>query len=200
MILLIDNYDSFTHNLAQLAGEEAELQILRNDHPSLMALAAQADGIIISPGPGTPEEAGLSVDVVQRFHKEKPILGICLGHQAIGVALGETVQQAKQIYHGKASQVQQQGDPSSSRLFAGLPKEFTVIRYHSLVVKQPLMGEHLSVTAYSQEDGEIMAVEHERYPVFGLQFHPESIGTEAGGLMLQNFIQLCGGKRNEGTL
>ncbi|MBL1228315.1 aminodeoxychorismate/anthranilate synthase component II [Enterococcus sp. BWB1-3] len=193
MILLIDNYDSFTYNLVQLAGQSAEIKILRNDHPTLMEEAALADGIIISPGPGTPEEAGESVAVIQHFYKEKPILGICLGHQAIGFAFGETIQQAQEIYHGKASIVNQEG----GQLFRGLSDSFEVIRYHSLVIKQQMVSEAFEITAYSEEDGEIMGIEHRKYPVFGLQFHPESIGTKEGSLMVQKFIQLCGGNENE---
>ena len=190
MILLIDNYDSFTYNLAQLAGSAVEINIIRNDDSRLMEIAEEAEGIIVSPGPGTPEETGQTIPIIQKFYKKKPILGICLGHQAIGYAFGETVRRATHIYHGKSSMISQ----NEGSLFKGLPKQFKVIRYHSLVIDQKLVSEEFKVTAYSDEDQEIMGIEHKEYPLFGIQFHPESIGTKDGSTMLQNFIQLCGGK------
>ncbi|MGC6769322.1 anthranilate synthase component II [Enterococcus sp. LJL51] len=193
MILLIDNYDSFTHNLAQLAGQFADICILRNDAPELLRKAEEADGIIISPGPGKPEETGQVFSIIERFYKEKPILGICLGHQAIGAVFGGQVQQANRIYHGKASTVRQ----TAGYLFQQLPAAFEVIRYHSLVIKQQSVPEGFCITGYSEEDNEVMGVEHKKYPVFGLQFHPESIGTADGASMIQRFIQLCGGEKYE---
>lgn len=193
MILLIDNYDSFTYNLAQLAGQTADLLIVRNDDPSLSMYAEQAEGIIISPGPGTPKDTGEVLTVIRRFYKEKPILGICLGHQAIGFAFGETIAQAEQIYHGKSSVIRQ----NNGRLFQGLNETFSVIRYHSLVIDSASALKDFKVAARSEEDQEIMAIEHKVYPVFGIQFHPESIGTSEGAVMIHNFIQLCGGKDNE---
>lgn len=196
MILLIDNYDSFTYNLAQLAGEAAELMIVRNDSPILMAYAEEAEGIIISPGPGTPQEIKPVLQVIQRFYKEKPILGICLGHQAIGFTFGETVKQAEHIYHGKASTVRRE----QGRLFAGVSERFSVIRYHSLIIDKSSDLTDFQVVARSEEDQEIMAIEHKHYPLFGIQFHPESIGTTEGAVMIANFIQLCGGEKNERTI
>lgn len=193
MILLIDNYDSFTYNLAQMITPSVELTVVRNDIPTLMDYAAQAEGIIISPGPGTPEEIGEVLDVIRRFYKEKPILGICLGHQAIGSVFGERVRQAEQIYHGKTSTIRQK----EGRLFKGLAETFPVIRYHSLVIDRNAALPDFHVTATSEEDQEIMAIEHKRYPLFGIQFHPESIGTTTGAVMVENFIQLCGGENNE---
>lgn len=193
MILLIDNYDSFTYNLAQMVTPSVELTVVRNDIPTLMEYAARAKGIIISPGPGTPDEIRDVLDVIRRFYKEKPILGICLGHQAIGSVFGESVRQAEQIYHGKTSMIRQK----EGRLFKGLAETFPVIRYHSLVIDRNAVLPDFRVTATSEEDQEIMAIEHKRYPLFGIQFHPESIGTTAGPIMIENFIQLCGGENNE---
>ncbi|MBL1226765.1 anthranilate synthase component II [Enterococcus sp. BWR-S5] len=193
MILLIDNYDSFTYNLVQLAGSGAELKVVRNDSPTLAEDAEAATGIIISPGPGTPQEIGQVLQLIQRFYKGKPILGICLGHQAIGAAFGETVKQAERIYHGKASIVRRE----NGRLFAGVSDTFSVIRYHSLVIDKSSDLNDFRVVARSEEDQEIMAIEHKHYPLFGIQFHPESIGTKEGTVMLANFIQLCGGEKNE---
>jgi anthranilate synthase/aminodeoxychorismate synthase-like glutamine amidotransferase len=193
MILLIDNYDSFTYNLVQLAGDKTELMIVRNDSPTLMAYAEKAEGIIISPGPGTPQEIEPVLQVIQRFYKEKPILGICLGHQAIGAAFGETVRQAQQVYHGKTSTIRKE----NGRLFAGVSECFSVIRYHSLVIDRTAKLSDFRVVAWSEEDQEIMAIEHRHYPLFGIQFHPESIGTKEGPVMLANFIQLCGGEKHE---
>ncbi|WP_086348625.1 anthranilate synthase component II [Candidatus Enterococcus clewellii] len=193
MILLIDNYDSFTYNLAQLVGESVELIVVRNDVSELMDLASEANGIIISPGPGTPQEVDSVLQVIRRFYKEKPILGICLGHQAIGHAFGETIQQAEQIYHGKSSMVRQK----KGRLFNGIDESFPVIRYHSLVIDRDAELTDFHVVAQSEEDQEIMAIEHNNYPLFGIQFHPESIGTAVGEKIIKNFIQCCGGKINE---
>lgn len=175
MILLVDNYDSFTYNLVQLL--PGEIQILRNDDPTLFAVAAQAAAIILSPGPGRPAEAGLMELLIKKFYRKKPILGICLGHQAIGEVFGGRVISAPAIMHGKQSTLAG-GD---GRL---------VMRYHSLIVDDQTLTKDLQVTARVNEC--IMAFRHKRYPVFGLQFHPESIGTENGKQYIQNFLQEAG--------
>lgn len=193
MILLIDNYDSFTHNLAQSISDEQEMMILRNDDPQLMKEAEKAAAIIISPGPGTPAETGFTKEIIQRFYKEKPILGICLGHQTIGELFGGTVTLASEIRHGKSSMIQQK----NSRLFEDLPLEFPVMRYHSLVVDKATIPKEFIITATALDDGEVMAIEHQEYPLFGIQFHPESIGTPDGLAMMQKFIQLMEGKAYE---
>lgn len=193
MILLIDNYDSFTHNLAQLISDEQEMLILRNDDPQLIVEAEKAAAIIISPGPGTPAETGFTKEIIQRFYKEKAILGICLGHQTIGELFGGTVTSASEIRHGKASMVQQK----NSRLFEDLPLEFPVMRYHSLVVDKATIPAEFIVTAAAMDDGEVMAIEHQEYPLFGIQFHPESIGTPDGLAMMQKFIQVMEEKAYE---
>lgn len=193
MILLIDNYDSFTYNLAQSISDEQEMMILRNDDPQLMKEAEKAAAIIISPGPGTPAETGFTKEIIQRFYKEKPILGICLGHQTIGELFGGTVTLASEIRHGKSSMIQQK----NSRLFEDLPLEFPVMRYHSLVVDKATIPKEFIITATALDDGEVMAIEHQEYPLFGIQFHPESIGTPDGLAMMQKFIQLMEGKAYE---
>lgn len=193
MILLIDNYDSFTHNLAQSISDEQEMLILRNDDPQLMKEAEKAAAIIISPGPGTPAETGFTKEIIQRFYKEKAILGICLGHQTIGELFGGTVTSASEIRHGKVSMIQQK----NSRLFEDLPLEFPVMRYHSLVVDKATIPAEFIVTATAMDDGEVMAIEHQEYPLFGIQFHPESIGTPDGLAMMQKFIQVMEEKAYE---
>lgn len=193
MILLIDNYDSFTHNLAQSISDKQEMLILRNDDPQLMKEAEKAAAIIISPGPGTPAETGYTKEIIQRFYKEKPILGICLGHQTIGELFGGTVTLASEIRHGKSSMIQQK----NSRLFADLPLEFPVMRYHSLVVDKATIPKEFIITATALDDGEVMAIEHQEYPLFGIQFHPESIGTPDGLAMMQKFIQVMEEKAHE---
>ncbi|MHC5227970.1 anthranilate synthase component II [Enterococcus sp. LJL99] len=193
MILLIDNYDSFTHNLAQSISDEQEMLILRNDDPQIIAEAEKAAAIIISPGPGTPAETGFTKKIIQRFYKEKPILGICLGHQTIGELFGGTVTSASEIRHGKASMIQQK----NSRLFEDLPLEFPVMRYHSLVVDKTTIPDDFNITATALDDGEVMAIEHQEYPLFGIQFHPESIGTPDGLAMMQKFIQVMEEKAYE---
>ena len=193
MILLIDNYDSFTHNLAQSISDKQEMLILRNDDPQLMKEAEKAAAIIISPGPGTPAETGYTKEIIQRFYKEKPILGICLGHQTIGELFGGTVILASEIRHGKSSMIQQK----NSRLFADLPLDFPVMRYHSLVVDKATIPKEFIITATALDDGEVMAIEHQEYPLFGIQFHPESIGTPDGLAMMQKFIQVMEEKAHE---
>ncbi|USK71499.1 anthranilate synthase component II [Peribacillus asahii] len=189
MILLIDNYDSFTYNLYQYLGEvEQEILVKRNDEITIAEIEVlQPTAIVISPGPGRPEEAGVSIDVIQAFYKKIPILGICLGHQAIGAAFGANVIGAKNIMHGKTSVIKSTG----TDLFAKQEVEFPVMRYHSLVVERASLPEELEVTATSLDDGEIMALKHQSYPLYGLQFHPESIGTKTGKELLHEFYKIA---------
>lgn len=186
MILLIDNYDSFTYNLVQLVGQiEPDLRVIRNDELTVDQIRAlQPTHIILSPGPGRPEDAGVTIQVVQELGPSIPILGVCLGHQAICTAYGGHVGYAKQLMHGKSSQVATTGD---SRLFLDLPDTFQVARYHSLAAEEATLPPTLKVTART-EDGEVMAVEHTEYPVCGVQFHPESILTPLGPVILRNFL------------
>ncbi|EOL50491.1 anthranilate synthase component II [Enterococcus caccae] len=187
MILLIDNYDSFTHNLAQLIGEEQEVVIVRNDSDAIFQLAEQAAAIVISPGPGTPAETGYVKEVIQQFYQQKPLLGICLGHQTIGEVFGAQVIIAKKIRHGKQSVITTHKD---SKLFKERDFDPSVMRYHSLVIDPKTIPEGFLITATATDDQEIMAIEHQDYPIFGLQFHPESIGTPSGAAIIKNFIQL----------
>ena len=187
MLLLLDNYDSFTHNLAQYFGElGAELCIKRNDEISLDEIATLApDHICISPGPCTPREAGISNAVILRFGERVPILGVCLGHQCIGEAYGGKVIRAPRLMHGKASSIQHDG----TMLFAGVPTPFEAGRYHSLIVERESVPATLRITAETAE-GEIMGLRHESFPVYGVQFHPESILTSNGRRILANFLTL----------
>ncbi|MTD40167.1 aminodeoxychorismate/anthranilate synthase component II [Erwinia sp. CPCC 100877] len=187
MILLIDNYDSFTYNLAQLLEQTHEVKVHRNDDSIVFQVAEQADAIVLSPGPGTPKETGYVPQIIQQFYQEKPILGICLGHQTIGAAFGSNVIQAKNIRHGKQSTIT---IDSTSRLLKNIPQKTLVMRYHSLVLQEQELSTAFTITARADDDQEIMAIEHRSYPLFGLQFHPESIGTQNGAAMLQNFIEL----------
>jgi anthranilate synthase component 2 len=188
MILLIDNYDSFSYNLYQMIGElDPEIRVIRNDEMTVEEIRALApDRIILSPGPGRPEDAGIIIDVVKELGGEIPILGVCLGHQAISAAFGATVTYAKQLMHGKQSVVT--ADPDAL-LFRGLPEKFPVARYHSLAADPATLPEELKVTAKT-EDGEVMAVQHVSRPIYGVQFHPESILTPDGRKMLANFLGL----------
>jgi anthranilate synthase/aminodeoxychorismate synthase-like glutamine amidotransferase len=185
MILVVDNYDSFTYNLVQYLGElGAELRVVRNDAVDADGVAALApERIVISPGPGTPDDAGVSLDLIRRFGERIPILGVCLGHQAIGQAFGATVARAKTQMHGKTSDIRHDG----RGVFAGLSNPFTATRYHSLVILPDTVPADLEVTARA-EDGEIMGVRHRRWPVEGVQFHPESILTVEGKRLLGNFL------------
>jgi anthranilate synthase/aminodeoxychorismate synthase-like glutamine amidotransferase len=189
MILLIDNYDSFTYNLVQFVGElGAEPLTRRNDAIELAEVRALAPrGIIISPGPGRPEDAGVSIALVREFTDSIPILGVCLGHQAIGAAFGGSVELAPAPIHGKTESVAHDGD----ELFSGVRNPFAAGRYHSLVVGRATMPAPLRVIA-STGDGLVMAVRHRERPVFGVQFHPESILTEDGRVLLRNFLSICG--------
>ncbi|WP_018663845.1 anthranilate synthase component II [Heyndrickxia acidiproducens] len=186
MILLLDNYDSFTYNLYQYICELGrEVKVVRNDRITVEEIETLApEAIILSPGPGIPEDAGISVEVVRRLYRKIPILGVCLGHQAIGCAFGAKIVKAKEIKHGKTSMVEHNG----SGVFAGQPAPVKVMRYHSLVLDKNSIPQELEVMARSLDDGEIMAVKHKSAPCYGIQFHPESIGTETGKQMLENFL------------
>jgi anthranilate synthase component 2 len=192
-VLLIDNYDSFTYNLLQyLAALGAEVVVRRNDAVDVAAaLALGPDALVISPGPGRPEDAGVSVDLVRALGPSTPTLGVCLGHQAIAVAYGGEVVLAPEARHGKTSPVSHDG---SDPLFAGIPSPFVATRYHSLCVRRDGLPAELRVTA-TAEDGVIMALRHARHPVAGVQFHPESILTEVGGRILANFLAAASARR-----
>lgn len=189
MILLIDNYDSFVHNLARYLVElGAETEVVRNDALTVAQIAARRpQAIVISPGPCTPLEAGVSLEVVRQLGPTIPLLGVCLGHQAIAMALGGRVIRAPEPVHGRTSPVQHASTP----LFAGLPNPFRATRYHSLLVERDTLPAELIPTAQT-DDGLIMAVEHAAWPVYGVQFHPESILTEGGHQLLANFLHLAG--------
>jgi len=186
VVLLIDNYDSFTFNLAQYLGElGAPPLVKRNDEMSLDEIAALKPGhIVISPGPGRPEDAGISVELIRRFGPETPVLGVCLGHQGIGIAFGGQVVRASQLMHGKVSSIQHDG----RGVFRGVSQPFTAGRYHSLVVAEPL-PDVLEIAART-DDGTIMGVRHRTFPVHGVQFHPESVLTGEGKQILRNFLGL----------
>lgn len=185
MILVIDNYDSFTYNLVQYLGELGEeVVVRRNDEIDLEGITALSpDHILISPGPCTPNEAGITLEVIERFKGEIPIFGVCLGHQAIGQAFGGKVIRAERLMHGKTSPIHHQGES----VFAGLPSPFTATRYHSLIVERETLPDCLEITAETVE-GEIMGLRHKQYAVEGVQFHPESIITDHGHQMLRNFL------------
>ena len=186
MILLIDNYDSFSYNLFQLVGEiEPDVKVIRNDEMTVDEIRKQNPGrIILSPGPGRPEDAGVIMEVVKTIH-DIPILGVCLGHQAICAAFGAAVTYAKELMHGKQSEVKFDAD---CLLFKGCPETAPVARYHSLAADAGTIPECLKITAVTT-DGQVMAVQHKTYPIYGVQFHPESIMTPDGKQMLQNFLK-----------
>ncbi|TQK04685.1 aminodeoxychorismate/anthranilate synthase component II [Herbaspirillum sp. SJZ107] len=186
MLLMIDNYDSFTYNIVQYFGELGEnVHTVRNDEISLEQIAdLNPDRICVSPGPKSPKDAGVSVDVLKEFAGKKPILGVCLGHQAIGEAFGGKIIRAKQVMHGKTSKIAHTGEG----VFKGLPSPFTVIRYHSLAIERASLPACLEVTAWT-DDGEIMGVRHKEFDIEGVQFHPESILSEHGHAMLKNFLE-----------
>ena len=191
MIFVIDNYDSFTWNLVQYLGElGVSPEVRRNDELSVEEIEAlRPEAVVISPGPCTPTEAGVSVEVIRRLGPNTPILGVCLGHQSIGAAYGSRVVRARRLMHGKVSRISHQG----ADLFAGLPSPFTVARYHSLVIEPEGLPEELEVIAWTAEEGfedEIQAVRHREHPVYGVQFHPESIASEHGHAILRNFLDL----------
>jgi len=189
-VLMVDNYDSFTFNIVQYLGElGAEVTVVRNDEITVDELqrrfdAGQIDRLVISPGPCSPAEAGISVPAIRHFAGKLPILGVCLGHQSIGAAFGGTIVRARELMHGKTSQITttQQG------VFADLPRQFTVNRYHSLAIRRDDCPADLEITAWT-DDGEIMGVRHKTLPIQGVQFHPESILTEHGHAMLRNFLE-----------
>ena len=187
MILVIDNYDSFTYNLVQYLGELGqELQVWRNDKITLEEIEELApERIVISPGPCTPSEAGISIDVVNHFSGKLPILGVCLGHQSIGQAFGGLVVRAERLMHGKTSMIEHDG----LSIYGGVPSPFEATRYHSLVVERSTLPDCLEISAETRE-GEIMGLRHKEYPVEGVQFHPESILTSEGKNILSNFLTL----------
>ncbi len=187
MLLLIDNYDSFTYNLFQYFSELGEqVIVLRNDKISLDEIdKMRPQRIVISPGPSSPVNAGISNDVIRHFGPRLPLLGVCLGHQCIGYSFGGTIRQAKKIMHGKSSFIHH----NNQGLFAGLTNPFSAIRYHSLIVEQDTLPECFEVTAWT-DDGTIMGLSHRTYPVVGIQFHPESFMTQDGKKILQNFLSL----------
>ncbi|MGG4345038.1 aminodeoxychorismate/anthranilate synthase component II [Paenibacillus lautus] len=192
MILVIDNYDSFTYNLVQYLGELGEeVKVYRNDEIDIAGIEALApDHILISPGPCTPNEAGISLDVISHFKGVIPIFGVCLGHQAIGQAFGGNVIRAERLMHGKTSAIQHTG----GSVFEGLPVPFTATRYHSLIVEKETLPDELEITAWTEE-GEIMGLRHKQYPIEGVQFHPESIITDHGHQMLRNFLKRTAGAK-----
>ncbi len=186
MILVIDNYDSFTYNLVQYLGEMGlDIKVFRNDELSTAdILKMKPDHILLSPGPCTPKEAGVSVDVIKEIGGKIPILGVCLGHQSIGYAYGGDIVRAKKLMHGKTSRISHDG----KGVFKDMPNPFRATRYHSLVIKRETLPDCLTVTAES-EDGEIMGVRHKTLDVEGVQFHPESVLTESGRVLLRNFVK-----------
>ena len=189
-LLMVDNYDSFTYNIVQYFGElGAQVEVFRNDEITVADIqarlnAGQLDRLVISPGPCSPAEAGISVAAIQHFAGKLPILGVCLGHQAIGAAFGGTIVRAQQLMHGKTSVI----TTTQKGVFAGLPEKFTVNRYHSLAIERATCPEVLEVPAWT-DDGEIMGVRHQTLAIEGVQFHPESILTEHGHAMLRNFLE-----------
>jgi anthranilate synthase component 2 len=192
MLFVLDNYDSFTYNLVQYFGElGAEPVVYRNDAITVeQVLALKPAAAVISPGPKTPSDAGICVPLVRALAGKIPVLGVCLGHQAIAEAFGGKVVRAMRLMHGKTCEVEHEED----ELFEGVPTPFTAMRYHSLVAERSSLPEDLVITAWSKDQprkSEIMGVKHRRYPIYGVQFHPESIGTEPGKRMLQNFLRIA---------
>jgi anthranilate synthase/aminodeoxychorismate synthase-like glutamine amidotransferase len=189
MVSMIDNYDSFTYNLVQYVAQlGVDVRVFRNDQIGLDEIGEMApDAIFLSPGPCSPKEAGITVEVIRAFHRKLPILGVCLGHQAIGYAFGGLVVRAERIMHGKTSPILNDG----KTIFRGLPNPFVAGRYHSLIVEKKSIPDCLMVTAQTEE-GEVMGIRHRQYPVEGIQFHPESILTPAGKRILRNFLEING--------
>jgi anthranilate synthase component 2 len=190
MILMIDNYDSFTYNIVQYCNElGADLKVVRNDELSVEEIKEiNPEKIIISPGPASPNEAGISLEVVEKLGKEKmPILGICLGHQTIGQVFGGEIVEAENMMHGKTSQIRVEKE---NEIFAGIPKEFRATRYHSLVLNKKTLPDTIEPLAWSNDDDEVMALKVKELPIYGIQFHPESIMSEYGHEMLDNFLKL----------
>lgn len=195
MIVLIDNYDSFSYNLYQLIGSvEPDVKVVRNDAYTVEEIEAmKPEAIILSPGPGKPSDAGICIEAIRYFAGKVPVFGVCLGHQAICEAFGGTVSYAKELMHGKQKEIHQIGE---NQLFQGLPETFLAARYHSLAAVKESLPEELKVTAES-EDGEVMAVEHMKYPIYGVQFHPESVMTPDGKIMIENFMDVVRGGREQ---
>ncbi|MDQ3443593.1 MAG: aminodeoxychorismate/anthranilate synthase component II [Chloroflexota bacterium] len=191
MIFLLDNYDSFTFNLYQaLTGLGAEVEVVRNDQATPEEVAGrldEIDGVVVSPGPCTPKEAGISVPLIHQFAGKKPILGVCLGHQSIGAAFGATIVHAPDLMHGKTSMISHDGQG----VYEGLPNPFVATRYHSLIIEPDTIPDDFEVTAHA-DDGVVMGVRHKTMPIEGVQFHPESILTTSGKDLLANFLQSCG--------
>ncbi len=189
MILMIDNYDSFTYNIVQYCLElGADLKVIRNDELSIDEIKAlNPEKIIISPGPATPDDAGVSLDVIKEFKDVLPIFGVCLGHQSIAQVFGAKVVGAKNMMHGKTSQIKTFGD---NKLFKDIPHEFRVTRYHSLIVDKDTLNEHIEASAYSLDDDELMAFKIKDKDIYGVQFHPESIMSEYGYEMIDNFLKI----------
>ncbi|MDY6228460.1 MULTISPECIES: anthranilate synthase component II [unclassified Clostridium] len=190
MIALIDNYDSFTFNLYQYLSEFSEVKVFRNDELGVKELEElNPSGIVISPGPGKAENAGNSVEIIKAFKDKTPILGICLGHQAIAIAFGGVVKEAMNIVHGKRSKIKIKKDS----IFNGVNRKFEAMRYHSLIIEKESIPEELEIIAKSLDDDEIMAIKHKELKVYGLQFHPESIYTDQGKRIIKNFVlEVCG--------
>lgn len=187
MILLIDNYDSFTYNLYHQIGQfDPNITVVRNDEITIEDIVRmEPKAIVLSPGPGHPKDAGICIDIIQSLYQKIPILGVCLGHQAIGHAFGGIVTNAIRIIHGKTSKLQYK----KQGLFTSFTEPIEVMRYHSLIIEPASLSEDFEVDALSEDDGEIMAIRHKHFPLFGVQFHPESIGTALGDEMIKQFIQ-----------
>jgi anthranilate synthase/aminodeoxychorismate synthase-like glutamine amidotransferase len=188
MLLVIDNYDSFTYNLVQYLGElGVDMKVFRNDEIEIDQIRRlKPERILISPGPCSPNESGLSNEIVKTFGSTIPTFGVCLGHQCVGHVFGGEVVRAERLMHGKTSQIYHNGDP----LFAGIPSPFTATRYHSLIIKRETMPDTLQIIAETRPELEVMGVRHKQYPIWGVQFHPESILTESGKQILANFLKL----------
>lgn len=188
MILVIDNYDSFTYNLVHLLYRyHDEIKIIKNDEMTIKEIRTlNVDAIVISPGPGTPENSGICIELIKEFYKKIPILGVCLGHQAIGVAFGSKVTKAKKLVHGKKDHIIH----DNSGVLKDIDPRNIVVRYHSLVIDKNTISKSLNITSISEMDNEIMSVKHKDFDVFGLQFHPESYGTKNGEIMIKNFVSL----------
>ncbi len=189
MVLVIDNYDSFTYNLVQYLGEMTEVRVVRNDRMNVKEVAElKPDQIVISPGPGGPEDAGISPGVVEHCSGSIPIFGVCLGHQCIGSVFGGRVVRSSEVYHGKTSEVYFT-EKEEDRLLAGIDSPFQATRYHSLTLERSSLPAELNILAET-DSGEVMAISHRKFPVYGVQFHPESILTEFGRLLLENFLNI----------
>jgi len=189
MVLMIDNYDSFTYNIVQYCRElGADLKVIRNDEMTIKEIKAlNPDKIILSPGPSTPDDAGVTLDVIKEFKNTTPLFGVCLGHQSIAQAFGAKVVRAKNMMHGKTSKVERRKE---SAIFKDVADEFTATRYHSLIVEKESLPDIIEITAYSKDDNEIMAFQIKEKPIYGVQFHPESIKSDFGHKILENFLTL----------